>query len=175
MRVAENRTANGTRRSGPRFEASRTVDNRPADETVNRDGGIGAHADPVHPRNLAALRMHDEAFDAGVGNQHIRAAAEERDRHTRLARDVERGDDLIAAAWLDKPFRWSAHPEGCEHAERDVLADALATKLALEFAGKVVRHADASRARSAFSRAMSADSASAAVHILNETVSPGAR
>src|SRR5205814_564419 len=64
--------------AGPRFEPGATVVDRPADEPVDRDRGIGANAGLVDRANLAAARADDQAAHARIRHQDVRSATENR-------------------------------------------------------------------------------------------------
>ena len=119
------RAADRARRAGPRLEAGQAVPDRPAHEAVDRDAGVGAHAVRRPSASIvAAARPHDQAADAGVGDEHVRAAAEHRHAHARR-RARRRTSTISRRARLDEPVRRTADLEGRQRRERRVAPHAI--------------------------------------------------
>src|SRR5262245_14835365 len=103
MRVAENGATDRAGRTGPGFEACGAMHDRPAYKPVDRNRGVGPDVRLINTLNVAAFGMKDEASNAGVGNQHIRTTAQDRDGNGGFARELERHDNFVAAARLEEP------------------------------------------------------------------------
>src|SRR5207247_3325779 len=118
VRVSKDRTADRSRGPCPCFEAGGATADRPAHQTVDGHCGVGADVPVVEPPDLAVARAQDETADASIGDENVRAAAEERDRDCSLRGNLQRPDDLIAAARLQQPVRRAADPERRQILER---------------------------------------------------------
>ena len=90
VRVAEHRPADRSRRSRPGFQPRHAAIDRPAHEAVDRDARVRPHGRRIPRADLASMHTDDQAADPVVGDQHVRAAAEDRHRHGGVARDPHR-------------------------------------------------------------------------------------
>jgi len=104
------------------------VHDRPAHKAVDRDRRVSPDVRLINALNVAAFGMKHETSNSGVGNQHIRTAAEYRDRNGSLVCEFERHDGFIAAARLEEPVSGPADPEGRKGAERHIAPHALLTE-----------------------------------------------
>ena len=162
MRVAVNASSDGAGSARPGLESGQTVAHQPTHQAVDRDCRIGAHAVRIEAFDMPASLTDDKAAHARIRDQHVRAAAKDRDRHRVRRCKTQDVNGFIRRSRLDKEIGRPAHFEGRERTERDVAADALVSKSSDERdmeAGKISipfrRHARTS-ARIAFSPASSA-------------------
>src|SRR5439155_998099 len=75
--------ADGAGRACPRLQAGAAMINRPPHQAVDADRGVGADVTVVNLTNLAGPRPNDQATHTRIRNEHVRSAAEDRDRHLR--------------------------------------------------------------------------------------------
>ena len=151
--------------------------NRPPHQAVDADRGVGADVTVVNLTNLAGPRPNDQATHTRIRNEHVRSAAEDRDRHLRAMSQRQRRHDLAAAARLDQPIGGAADAKRRERRQRHILLNAIAEGGAQHLAESVTRLAHdpaaASTAISARSCAINAAIASRGEHTANEIISPG--
>ena len=163
MGVAENGAADCSRRAGPRFEPSASVQDRPAHEPIDRDGRIRPDLPLVNQRNRPASRPNHEPADSPIGDEDIRSAAKHRHPDAGPARRRHGRDDFIAVARFEEPLGRSANPERCQRGQPDAGAYAWAEGLAKPRL-EIGCYAHASTAMRRRSWAINAASASPGVH-----------
>ena len=117
MRVAVDGAPHGARRAGPLGEAGEAVADRVTDEAVQGDPGLGPDAVGGERLDAPAMPAHDQAPDAGVTDQDVRAPAEPRQGDARRAREPQRREGLVGRPHFDQEVGRTPDPERREGGE----------------------------------------------------------
>ena len=117
--VHEDRAADGRREPGERFEPGETGGRRLPRHEGERRTGTGAHpqaadADALQP---AAQPRHD-ARQPGVGDEHVRAEAEELERQVQAGDPGQQADQGALRGHLHETLGRAADPQGGEARQR---------------------------------------------------------
>ena len=139
MRVPVERPAHRPRRPRPLGEAGEAVGDRVAHEAVHRHPGLGPHAvrrDEVDP---APVEARDQAADAAVADEDVRAPSQPGERHAGLARETHGDQRLFGRAHLGQEIGRSPHPERRERGEGRLPAHAVLAERRAKGLGEVHR------------------------------------
>src|SRR6266540_145148 len=82
-----------------------TATDRPAQENVNRESAVRAYEHVGECTDVATMQTNDQTAHAGIGDEHIRSAAEHGHWDAILARGLDRDSHVLRALHAQEPVR----------------------------------------------------------------------